>query len=133
MTPRRQFKLSQVDTEFLDLHYKFWETIVEGPSHWVLIEGFEVPAGYDHSVVSIALLLEAAYPDVQIDMAYFLPGIARADGKSIAKLTPTQIDGKSWQRWSRHRVGDDAWRTGIDNIETHLRYVTSFLETELKK
>ena len=133
MTPRRQFKLNQADTEFLDSHYTFWETLVEDKRHWVLIDGFDVPAGYDHDVVSIALLLEAAYPDVQIDMAYFLPGLARADGKNIGALTTTSIDQRTWQRWSRHRVGDDAWRPGIDNIETHLRYVTSFLETELKK
>jgi hypothetical protein len=133
MTPRRQFKLSQVDAEFLDSHYTFWETVVEDKSHWVLIDGFEVPAGYDHTVVSIALLIETAYPDVQIDMAYFLPALARTDGKNIGALSSTSIDQRTWQRWSRHRVGDDAWRPGIDNIETHLRYVTSFLETELKK
>jgi hypothetical protein len=133
MTPRRQFKLGQADTEFLDSQYKFWETLIEGQTRWVLINGFEVPTGYDHKVVSIVLLLEASYPDVQIDMAYFSPGVARADGKSIERLTSMQIDGKSWQRWSRHRVGEDAWRPGIDNIETHLRYITSFLESELKK
>lgn len=133
MTPRRQFKLSQVDTEFLDLHYRFWETVVEEKSHCVLIDGFEVPAGYDHMMVSIALLIETAYPDVQIDMAYFLPALARTDSKHIGALSSTSIDQRTWQRWSRHRVGEDAWRPGIDNIETHLRYVTAFLETELKK
>lgn len=132
MTARRQFQLGQDDRDFVDSHYETWETIIEGPSRWVIIEGFEVPTGYDHARVSIALRLEASYPDVQIDMAYFLPGLARTDGKNIARLTPVQIDGKSWQQWSRHRPSADDWQPG-DNIETHLRYVTAFLQNELKK
>lgn len=132
MTIRRQFKLGEADRDFLDSHYETWETVIEGQTRWVIIDRFEVPTGYDHTTAFIALRLEASYPDVQIDMAYFLPGLARADGKNIARLTPMQIDGKTWQQWSRHRPSTDDWQPG-DNIETHLRYVTAFLEAELKK
>ncbi len=128
---RRAFDLLAVDREFLDSREKPWETIVES-SQWVLIEGFELPVGYNHSVVSVALRLPASYPDVQIDMAYFFPALARADGKIINRLTPQPLDGKAWQQWSRHRVGEDAWRPGTDNMETHLLYVTAWLEAELQ-
>ncbi len=99
----------------------------------MIIDGFAVPRGYNHTAVSVALLLHASYPDVQIDMAYFLPALVRADGRSIRALGDQSLDRKTWQRWSRHRVGADAWRAGVDNIETHLLFVTAFLEEELRK
>jgi hypothetical protein len=129
---RRQFQLPAVDQEFLDARRKPWEAVMEALVRWVIIEEFTVPAGYNYGLVSVALRIEPSYPDVQIDMAYFLPHLARADGKPIQALSPHPLDGKSWQRWSRHR-GSDGWRPGIDNIETHLLYVTAFLEAELKK
>jgi hypothetical protein len=66
-------------------------------------------------------------------MAYFNPALARDDGKQIGAVTPFQLDGKTWQQWSRHRSNVTDWRPGEDNIETHLLYVTAFLESELKK
>ena len=130
--PRRQFDLPEADREFLDSRGTPWETIIEGQTRWVLLERFDVPQGYNHRTAMLALRIQPTYPDDQINMAYFLPHLARADGKSINKLTPLQIDGKSYQQWSRHRASG-VWRSGIDNIETHLLYVTAFLEGELKK
>lgn len=130
---RRTFTLSEGDREFLDSRGGSWETLVEGPSRWVIVDSLEVPQGYNHFTVAVAFLLDASYPDVQIDMAYFFPALARADGKSIGALSTQQLDGKIWQRWSRHRVGADAWRPGIDNIETHLLFVAAFLGEELRK
>jgi len=132
-TERRAFKLLTVDENFLESRGSVWETIIEGQERWVTTENFEVPNGYNHTSVLVALLLPPTYPDVQIDMAYFSPALVRSDGKAIRNLSSRQIDGKAWQQWSRHRVGEDAWRPDVDNIETHLLYVTSFLETELRK
>ena len=73
------------------------------------------------------------YPDVQVDMANFFPALGRKSGKSIKALTNRVLDGKNWQQWSRHRVEPDAWCPGIDNVESHLRFVTAFLEGELQK
>lgn len=129
---RRSFQLAETDRGFLDNRYPKWETIVEGRSRWVLIDPFEVPTGFNHASVAVAIMIDPAYPDAQIDMAYFRPDLARSDGKAINALTPHTLDGQVWQRWSRHRESG-AWRPGIDNIETHLLYVRSFLEMELKK
>jgi hypothetical protein len=128
---RRAFQLSEEDRDFLDSRNKPWETVLNGEARWLIIEGFDVPHGYNHTSAAVALLLQASYPDVQIDMAYFLPGLARLDGKEIKALSQMQLDEKTWQQWSRHRV--DHWRPGVDNIETHLLYVTAFLESELTK
>lgn len=130
---RRSFKLQSVDEEFLNVSYDFWEAVVDANAQWVIIEGFGMPSGFNVSEAAIALRLVPTYPDVQIDMAYFNPCLSRADGKTIGGLSFINIDGKTWQQWSRHRVGKDSWRPDIDNIETHLLYVTAFLEGELKK
>lgn len=129
---RRSFKLLPEDEEFLNAHYKAWETISEGETNWLLIDGFRVPAGYNVAVATIALRIPPAYRDAQIDMAYFAPDLSRADNKPMIGLTPLNIDGRTFQQWSRHR-GPNQWRPDIDNIETHLLYVTAFLEGELKK
>ena len=130
---RRTFDLSTVDREFLDARGKPWETILDGQNRWLLIEGFDLPVGYNYSAASVALLLPASYPDVQVDMANFFPALGRKSGKSIKALTNRVLDGKNWQQWSRHRVEPDAWCPGIDNVESHLRFVTAFLEGELQK
>lgn len=130
---RRAFTLPEGDREFLDSRGKPWETLLEGQSRWVIINGFALPPGYNLSESVVALLLHASYPDIQIDMAYFFPALARADGKSIRALADQQLDGKVWQRWSRHRVGAAEWRPGVDNVETHTLYVSAFLAEELGK
>ena len=130
--PRRSFQLAKEDESFLNSAHPAWEAIIEGQSRWLLLENFETPAGFNHGLVGVALMIDPGYPDTQIDMAYFLPHLARADGKPINALTTQSVDGNTWQRWSRHRESG-AWRPGVDNIETHLLYVRSFLEMELKK
>ena len=65
---RREFTLTNADRDFLESQNRPWEAILEGQNRWVIIEGFDVPKGYDHEVTLVALLLPAAYPDVQIDM-----------------------------------------------------------------
>jgi len=129
---RRQFQLPSYDHEYLDSFGGGWETIIDAQNQWIVIPGFDVPPGYNHTAVAVALILPATYPDVQIDMAYFSPHLQRADGKPINALSLQSLDGKSWQRWSRHRAAD-GWRPGIDNIETHLLYVRAWLEAELSK
>ncbi|HLA95088.1 MAG TPA: multiubiquitin domain-containing protein [Pyrinomonadaceae bacterium] len=130
---RRSFKLPPEDEGFLNHSFEFWESITEANSQWVIIEKFPLPEGFDVPEAAVALRIAPTYPDDQIDMAYFYPSIFRADGKAVRGLSPLNLDGKVWQQWSRHRVGNDAWRPDIDGIETHLLYVTAFLDGELKK
>jgi hypothetical protein len=52
-------------------------------------------------------------------MFYLLPAVARPDGAAIPATSAQAIDGKTYQRWSRHRPSDQPWRPGIDNLETH--------------
>lgn len=131
--PRRAFALPESDREFLEARGLPWETVVEGGTRWVLIHDYPVRAGYDRNRVSLALEISPSYPDAQIDMVYFLPQLARMDRRAIAALAVRGIEGRQWQRWSRHRTGANPWRRGCDCIETHLLLVDEWLERELRK
>jgi len=128
---RRQFRLPSEDESYLDAVGLAWETLSEGGSKWLLIHEAPVPGGYNANHVIEAYLIDPNYPDTQIDMVYFHPGLSRSDGKSIGAaecLIP--LDGKTFQRWSRHRTPANQWRRGVDDISTHRTLVQHWLERE---
>ncbi|HRH35233.1 MAG TPA: E2/UBC family protein, partial [Catalimonadaceae bacterium] len=90
--------------------------------------------GYNHSTVTVAIQVTSSYPQGQIDMACFYPALARKDGRAMAQLTEQTIDGKIFQQWSRHREPSvNPWRPGVDDVSTHLKFVETWLQDELKK
>lgn len=130
---RRQFELPEEDSMYLNASEISWETIVEGGAKWLLLHTIDLPEGYNEKNASIAFRLDAGYPMTQIDMAYFYPAIARIDKKVIGALASCSIDGKVWQRWSRHRTGANPWRPGLDDVSTHLELVKTWLQKEFEK
>lgn len=130
---RRQFLLPQQDREFIDARGFDWETVADIYGQWLLVHDFPVPPGYNAEKVIAALMIAPGYPDAQIDMVYFYPPLARADGRAINALAQQQLDGKIFQRWSRHRTAQNPWRPGEDNISTHLALVEGWLEKELTR
>jgi hypothetical protein len=127
---RRQFNLPERDTLYLNTLGLPWETIgTQGVGH-VLISDFPMPAGYTETTVTVALQIDVGYDDTQIDMAYFFPPIARSDGKVIGALATKVIDGKTFQRWSRHRTSANPWRPGEDYLGTHMALVEEWLTRE---
>jgi hypothetical protein len=44
-----------------------------------------------------------------------------------------QLDGKAFQRWSRHRTGTSPWKIGRDNLGTHIILVEDWLTREFEK
>jgi hypothetical protein len=133
VTLRRQFDLLGEDESFLKEYGLPWETIVDG-SPWVLIHDFPTHEGYTHLRAIAAIRMETGYPNAGLDMVYFHPALARNDGKAIgATATVQPIDGKSFQRWSRHRTGQNPWRAGQDNLGTHVILIEDWLEREFRK
>jgi hypothetical protein len=130
---RRQFRLPEIDEEFLGRLGCDWETITEGESKRLVIYGFEVPSGYSRANVDLNLRLEPLYPTTQIDMVYFHPPLTLTSGRTIGALAEDKFDGKTWQRWSRHRTEANPWRAGEDGVETHLECVRAWLQRELAK
>lgn len=134
---RRHFQLPAEDSEYLENCGLQWETVTENRDRRVVLYGAPVPDGYNVTTVDINIRIVDGYPDTQIDMAYFYPYLARSDGKPIGAVLTTatecSFDGKTWQRWSRHRSGANPWRPGLDNIETHMLLVKNWLQQEFIK
>jgi hypothetical protein len=133
MEVRRHFNLLAADEAFLMEYGLPWETIVDG-SQWVLIHNFPTHDGYNYAKASIAIRLETGYPQAQLDMVYVYPALARQDGQSIPQTQITQpLDGKDWQRWSRHRTGINPWQPGEDSLETHIYLIEDWFVREFEK
>jgi hypothetical protein len=129
---RRDFTLPEEDIDCLDALGFNWEAVAEAATKWLIVHAYQIPNGYNHGTADLALRIPPSYPDDQIDMVYFNPGLALASGKTIRQLSGMTIDGKPYQQWSRHRTGENPWRAGLDSVGTHLLQVTDWLHRELK-
>jgi hypothetical protein len=129
---RRQFSLPEADETFLDSLGLLWEAIIANGVRWLLLHGYPVPPGYNHNSVIVAIRIETGYPEAQLDMVYFYPPLVRLDGVAIGALSTQSLDGKTFQRWSRHRTGVNPWRPGEDDLSTHLALVNDWLEREFR-
>jgi hypothetical protein len=130
---RREFSLPREDLEWLERCGRRYELVREKGVSRVVVADWPIPAGYDRALVDVNVRIESGYPDTQIDMAYFFPALARLDRRAIRAVCAETFDGKTWQRWSRHRTPANPWRPGIDNLETHFALVDEWLIRELKK
>ncbi|MBR9871483.1 MAG: hypothetical protein GYB26_10115 [Gammaproteobacteria bacterium] len=133
LSGRRHFRLPSDDEAFLESLGCEWETVNEAGAMRLVVYSYPVPAGYNHTEVDLYLRIEPTYPDTQIDMFYVYPALALTSGHTINALAAESFDGKTWQRWSRHRVSSNAWRPGTDCVETHLALVNRCLADEGKK
>ena len=132
-TPRRHFRLLAEDETFLDASGLRWETISEGSVRRVIVYDYPVPVGFTRSTVDLNLRIENGYPDTQIDMVYVDPPLVKANGGAIGALSSDHFDGRSWQRWSRHRTAVHPWRPGLDNVDTHLGLVATWFAREVDR
>lgn len=131
---RREFTLAAEDCAFLDSLNLRWEALRNTNRLWVIIYGLPMPPGYRVTAVDVVIEIAPGYPTSQLDMAYFNPPLSRADGKPIPCADAVEhLDGKSWQRWSRHRIGTAVWVPGVDNLESHFAYVQDWLTREIER
>lgn len=126
------FELFEEDVENLKKGGFQWETLSLN-GNWLIIKGFPVPDGYNCQNVEVAINIPSNYPQGKLDMAYFYPALKRLDEIPIPATEVTvNINGKSYQRWSRHR-NSIAWRAGIDSITTHIEEIKNWLQNEFIK
>lgn len=130
---RRVFRLPESDEEYLNGLGLAWETILDGETRWLIIHDWKLPHGYNHDKTSLALLIPVNYSDSQIDMVYFKQHLTRTDKRPINALSTQPIAGDTWQRWSRHRTSQNPWRSGIDDVASHLALVDDWLGREFAK
>lgn len=122
---RHDFPLPEDDEESLKALGIPWETIREGSNQWLLLHEMPFREGFNHRMGSVAVQIPPSYPTSGLDMAYFFPHLARTDGRPIGQTQCLQpIDGKQWQRWSRHYV----WVPGVHSVSTHIVLINRWLE-----
>lgn len=130
---RRMFALPEEDTELLNAGGYNWETVESG-DRWLLIHDLVLPPGIIVPSTSAAIHIPSGYPSGALDMAYFYPAIERIDGRVIpATQAFVSIDGKQWQRWSRHYTAANPWRPGEYNVVTHLNLAGTWIEAAISK
>ena len=131
---RQEFALPSGDVAFLKSLSLPWETLHSLGRMWVLIYGVPLPIGFRVATANVGIEIAPGYPTSQLDMAWFDPPLQRVDGQTIAQTQLTEpIDGRGWQRWSRHRIGSTVWKPGIDNLESHFAFVQDWLCREVER
>lgn len=132
--PQGPFPFTEEDQQFANRHADRIERVIEGGSHWVLIHDFDVPEGYNVNKVTAAVMLPHGYPNIGPDMVYFYPILSLTSGKTIhAAEARVNIQGKVYQRWSRHFTQQAPWRPAEDSLETYCLMIQSWLRREVTR
>jgi hypothetical protein len=131
--PRRDFILLEEDEIYLNNLGLVWEAANIQGALWIFINDYMLPEGYNANKATLGIRMTPGYPTAQLDMIYFNPALSRADGQTIGALSLTQIDGKIFQQWSRHRTGTNPWRPDVDNLSTHVPLADAWLLLEFEK
>lgn len=127
---RRDAPLLDADMAFLEAYGHQFDIIKDG-STWTVLHDFPIPPGFNHNSVSLAIRIEQGYPMTELDMLYVFPRLSRIDGREIPQTQAEQpIEGKIFQRWSRHRSGANHWMPGVDCLETHIFFIEEIFEQE---
>ena len=86
--------------------------------YFVVIDGYEVPAGWDRTTVDLLLIVPELYPNAKLDMFWVSPIMSLMNGAlpQAADTRETYV-GRTWQRFSWH---PEQWRPGKDTIITYL-------------
>lgn len=98
-------------------------------SMWLVIKDFPLPPKFTSSSADLLVIIPASYPNAEMDMFWLYPD-AKLAGTNRYPINADQHQdflGKKWQLFSRHYI-TQKWRTGVDSLVTHLRYVENCLE-----
>lgn len=126
------FALLGKDTAYLNALEILWETKVDGQRRWLILKDYPLPDGYNHKNVDIAVEIPLAYPDAALDMFYCNPPLQLGSGKTIDRTESKQvIDGKSYQRWSRHLSSATRWNPKYDSVITQMTVIEESLLREV--
>ena len=130
---KNQFALPDEDVFFLDSFKNGVDLIQEGNRRWLILRNYKIPDGFNVEVADLAILIPPHYPTAGLDMMYFNPPLARKDRAAIRALSNQTIEGKIYQRWSRHRTTANKWNPNIHNVESHVDLMVRCLTAEFAK
>lgn len=130
----RDFLLPEEHSEMLDAARLRWETVSNKGVKWLIIRGIPLPQAFVQEPTDVACQIPDGYPTTSLDMAFFSPAVRRKDGKSISRTEASaEIQGRSWQRWSRHYTTENPWKPGEYNVMTHYLLCLAWLDREARK
>jgi hypothetical protein len=110
---------------------RHWQSVLAEGHRWLIVENYPLPPGYNMPSCTIAVEMPEAYPSAQLDMFFCYPHL------TVGGVAPQQtehrqaIDGKEFQRWSRHRGPGSEWTPGTDNLESHFALIDHALAKEV--
>ena len=131
--PCRDFAIPQADAQFLEKRGLVWDSVMEGASRWIIFRKYPMPEGYTMSEADIAVQIPATYPQAALDMFYCYPPLQLTSRRQIPATEVRQaIQGRSYQRWSRHRSGDTAWNPNCDSLITHVAIIDEAIIREVE-
>lgn len=129
--PRRDFHLPADDEAFLVVAGLAAESSTDASTRMLVLRNMALPPGFTVPAADVGIIIPQGYPEAPLDMAYFRPALQRADGRPIPATSTLQLATETWQQWSRHRPpGEPPWRPGVDDLSTHLAFVTQWLAAE---
>ncbi len=128
------FDLPAEDQDYANRLSDKLERVLDRGRRWVLLHEFPVPEGYNLDKVTAAIMLPVGYPQSAPDMVYIYPPLSLSSGMKIHAAEATEtIQGKAYQRWSRHFLPQEPWRPGIDSLETYALMIRGWLEREVTR
>jgi Prokaryotic E2 family E len=88
----------------------------------VVLKNWQFPQTYEPTTASLRVRILPGYPLSPLDMFWTFPDIRLANGTwPLNADVHENLDGHSWQRWSRHYE----WRAGVDNLRTFITAITA--------
>lgn len=130
--PRRVFNILPTDVAYLDRLGVRWETCLGTDGlRYLLIHDYELPTGYNHRHVQLAIQVLPGYPVEPLDSFYLYPPVTLLSGALPPNVQLTaQIDGLGFQGWSRHRTMTP-WNAQADNVISQMALVEGCLDKEV--
>lgn len=130
--PRRVFNVLPADVAYLDRLGVRWETCLGTDGlRYLLIHDYELPTGYNHRHVQLAIQVLPGYPVEPLDSFYLYPPVTLLSGALPPNVQLTaQIDGLGFQGWSRHRTMTP-WNAQADNVISQMALVEGCLDKEV--
>lgn len=117
------------DRQHLNARGLNFEEAQENAKRGVTIKNFPLPPGkFQIDAADVLVLIPQGYPDAQLDMFYVNPPLMLKPSGQEARNANVRENhfGRTWQRWSRH-YKPGQWRTGVDDLQSHLQVVENAL------
>jgi hypothetical protein len=129
--------LRDIDERYLEENGHRFSTHAQGAGLLLVLEEYQVPAGYEPHVVDLLIEIPSTYPDGKLDMWWVYPPVVFA--RTGTEPVNTQVrqpfaafgpePDRQWQRFSRH----PEWRVGVDDLRTYLGSLRSTMQNEVRQ